>query len=109
MLRVVGNVAVDRARSRTRAARWAGSSTTYVVTDHQDLTVLRVALAEALAALPARQLEVVVLRHLCGLSEREVAGAMGISPNSVKKHASRGLARLRERLGRTEEEFDLAI
>jgi RNA polymerase sigma factor (sigma-70 family) len=110
MLRVVGNVSLDRARSRTRAARWASSSTGGdCVSDHQEVTVLRMALVEALAALPKRQREVIVLRHLCGLTEREVAGAIGISTNSVKKHASRGIARLRDRLGQPEEEIDLAI
>lgn len=107
MLRVVGNVALDRARRRTRAGRCADPANTNVA-DHQEQTVLRMALVEALAALPTRQREVIVLRHLCGLSEREVAGAIGISTNSVKKHASRGIARLRERLGQPEE-IELAI
>lgn len=110
MLRVVGNVALDRARDRTRAARRTPATTGVGGTDHQELAVLRVALVEALAALPARQREVIVLRHLCGLSEREVAGAIGISTNSVKKHASRGIARLRARLGPlSQEEIEVAI
>jgi RNA polymerase sigma factor (sigma-70 family) len=110
ILRVVGNVALDRARKRSRAAGWSPAAASLVEdADHQDLTVLRLALREALAALPRRQREAIVLRHLCGLSEREVAGAMGISLNSVKKHACRGVARLRTRLGEGDEEIGLAI
>jgi RNA polymerase sigma-70 factor (sigma-E family) len=110
VLRVVGNVALDRARRRARATR-----STRIFTssdsgpDHQEETVLRAALVEALASLPKRQREVVVLRHLCGLSEREVAAAVGISTNSVKKHGSRGMARLRSRLTQPGGEIDLAI
>ena len=110
ILRVVSNVAIDRARHRARSA--SASEATEVVdrTDGQeDLTVLRLALVEALGALPARQREVIVLRHLCGLSEMEVGAVIGISTNSVKKHASRGFVRLRSRLGQlTEEEISVA-
>lgn len=54
MLRFVGNVALDRARSRSRAARRTAASTEVGGADHQEQTVLRMALVEALAALPAR-------------------------------------------------------
>ena len=110
MLRVVSNVAIDRARRRVRSAAWSAAADAGARTDgHEDLTVLRIALVEALAALPARQREVIVLRHLCGLSELEVGAVIGISTNSVKKHASRGFVRLRSRLGQlTEEEISVA-
>lgn len=108
ILRVVGNVAIDRARRQARAGHGALAPSADG-TDHQDLTVLRMALVEALAALPTRQREVIVLRHLCGMSEHETAGAMGISGNSVKKHTSRGIARLRAKLGTSEGEAELAF
>lgn len=58
----------------------------------------------AVRALPRRQREVVLLRYLGDLTEREIAEALGISAGSVKSHASRGLAALRtvlaERPGR---------
>lgn len=56
-------------------------------------------LVRALALLTARQRRVVVLRHLEGLSEREVADDLGVSVGTVKSTASRALARLREVLG----------
>ncbi|MFD1948526.1 SigE family RNA polymerase sigma factor [Nocardioides aestuarii] len=53
---------------------------------------------DALTALPRRQREVLALRHYAGLSEAEIADALGISRGSVKSHASRGAAALRSML-----------
>jgi RNA polymerase sigma-70 factor (sigma-E family) len=58
-------------------------------------------LARALALLNPKQRRVVVLRHLVGLSEAEVAADLGISVGTVKSNASRALALLRAEL-RTE-------
>lgn len=58
----------------------------------------RRAVLDALATLPRRQREVLVLRHYGELSEAEIADALGISPGSVKSHASRGSAALRTAL-----------
>ena len=58
-------------------------------------------LVRALATLTARQRRIVVLRHLEGLSEREVADDLGVSLGTVKSTASRGLAQLRTVLGDT--------
>lgn len=52
----------------------------------------------ALARLGARQRRVVVLRHLEGFSEKEVAEMLGISVGTVKSATSRGLRHLRETL-----------
>ena len=46
----------------------------------------------ALGALPARRREAIVLRYWLGLSEAEIAAAMGIAPGTVKSAVSRGLA-----------------
>jgi RNA polymerase sigma-70 factor (sigma-E family) len=54
---------------------------------------------DALRGLPRRQQEVLVLRYYADLSEAEIAAAIGVSRGSVKRHASRGMAALRERLG----------
>ena len=59
----------------------------------------RLDLFPLLAALPRQQRAVVVLRYYEDLSEREIADALGCSPGSVKRHASRALAALRARLG----------
>jgi len=50
----------------------------------------------ALAALPAGQRAVLVLRYLDDQSEAETARILGISPGTVKSRAARGLARLRQ-------------
>ena len=59
----------------------------------QELAVLR-----ALAALPLRQREALVLRYYQRMSEAEIAAAMGISRGTVKSTAARGLAALGRRL-----------
>jgi RNA polymerase sigma factor (sigma-70 family) len=54
---------------------------------------------EQLGRLPARQRQVVALRHLVGFSEEETAAALAISAGSVKTHSSRGLSSIRNRIG----------
>jgi RNA polymerase sigma-70 factor (sigma-E family) len=54
----------------------------------------RRSVAAALSQLPPRQRECLVLRYYLGLSEAEIAKAMGVAKGSVKAHASRGLAAL---------------
>jgi DNA-directed RNA polymerase specialized sigma24 family protein len=56
------------------------------------------ALAGALAALTARQRQVVVLAHGYGFTHREVADLLGLSRSSVQNHAERGLAKLRDHM-----------
>jgi RNA polymerase sigma-70 factor (sigma-E family) len=59
---------------------------------------------DALAGLPRRQREVLVLRHYLDLSEREIAETLRISTGAVKSHASRGAAALRRNLSQLLEE-----
>jgi RNA polymerase sigma-70 factor (sigma-E family) len=59
----------------------------------------RLDLFRLLAELPRQQRAVVVLRYYEDLSERDIADALGCSPGSVKRHASRALGTLRSRLG----------
>ena len=58
----------------------------------------RLGLLEALARLPRRQREVLALRYLADLPERDVAAAMHTSVGSVKQHTNRALRRLRRDL-----------
>lgn len=58
----------------------------------------REAVLAALAQLPTRQREVLVLRHYLDLTEREIAGTLNISQGAVKSHASRASAALRNHL-----------
>jgi RNA polymerase sigma-70 factor (sigma-E family) len=53
----------------------------------------------ALAALPRRRREVLVLRYYLDLSEAEIARTLQISPGTVKSNAARGLAALARALG----------
>src|SRR5665648_617322 len=68
---------------------------TAFVADHQ---ADRDQLVRALAKLSPRQRRVVVLRHLVGLPEADVAADLGISVGTVKSTSSRALAQLRATL-----------
>lgn len=94
VLRAASNLAIDTIRKRKRTAPAAVAPP-----DMEDGVALRLALGAALRALPRRQRESVVLRHLAGLKESEVAELLGVSTGSVKQHTSRGLAALRDHLG----------
>jgi RNA polymerase sigma-70 factor (sigma-E family) len=59
----------------------------------------RMQVLAALAALPFRRREVLVLRYYVGLSEAEIARTLGVSPGTVKSTAARGLAALARKLG----------
>jgi RNA polymerase sigma-70 factor (sigma-E family) len=52
----------------------------------------------ALATLPRRRREVLVLRFYLDMSETEIARTLGISPGTVKSTAARGLAALAKQL-----------
>jgi RNA polymerase sigma factor (sigma-70 family) len=53
----------------------------------------------ALAALPVRRREVLVLRYWLGMSEAEIASVLGITAGTVKSSAARGIAALASKLG----------
>ena len=56
-------------------------------------------LVAALAALPIRRREVLVLRYYLGLTEAEIARTLGISQGTVKSAAARGISALARTLG----------
>jgi len=109
LYRVVTNLATDRLRRR----RGIGLDEAPEVPDGAASAVEQMidedraaALEAALAQLPARQRQAVVLRHLEGLSNPEIAAAMEIGVEAVESLTARGkralaavLAGRREELG----------
>ncbi|MFD6151384.1 SigE family RNA polymerase sigma factor [Streptomyces sp. NPDC060243] len=67
--------------------------------DDMAQAVERSDLVAALAQLPFRQREAVVLRYWEDLSETQTAAAMGCSVGAVKSNAARGITRLRSAVG----------
>lgn len=60
----------------------------------QELTML----ADTIAALPERCRQVLTLRKLYGLSQKEIAMRLGISENTVEKHVATGVRLCAERM-----------
>lgn len=93
VMRVACNLALDAVRRRTPDVKPAAPM------DVEQVATERVALADAIRALPRRQREIVALRHLAGMTEAEVAGALGLAQGTVKAHGHRAMTSLRARLG----------
>lgn len=68
-----------------RAGQSSGADVEAMEHDRHDRIV------RALRSLPGRQRECLVLRYYGGLSEAEIASALGISAGSVKTHCHRGI------------------
>lgn len=112
--RVLVNLRIDTWRRRRREVLVApedmpddvpspGTSPHRSTADHQ---ADRDQLVRALATLTARQRRVVVLRHLVGMPEAEVAEDLGVSVGTVKSTSSRALAVLRVALQSADAEGD---
>ena len=101
--RVLANQRVSTWRRRRREVL-SGRLPERGVADGQDVHADRDQLVRALALLTPRQRRVVVLRHLEGLSEKEVATDLGVSVGTVKSTASRALRQLRDALGDHDDE-----
>jgi RNA polymerase sigma factor (sigma-70 family) len=90
---VVCNLTRNRHRHLRVARRWtpavvdADSSEQVVIAREDHRMVIA-----ALAGLPVRRREAIVLRYWLDLPEREIAQTMGVSLGTVKSHVSRGLA-----------------
>ena len=85
-----------RAKARLRRARWAD--------DHALSSDRSVDVERALADLPRRQREVVVLRYYLQMDTREVATVLRISEGTVKSTLSRARTSLAGALGAHESE-----
>lgn len=92
--RVAANDALGVVRKRARRARVV-ITTLAEPADAGDSSVDRIDLQRVLIDLPKRQREVVMLRFVADLTEREVADELGVSLGTVKTHVRRGLDALR--------------
>lgn len=107
VLRVTANVAYDHVRRELRARRLQPESPPPAsATDDVDL---RLTLLPALKRLSRRQREVVVLGHVAGLTQEEIASVLGCSAGSVKVHSRRALEKLRAQLGDADVLDDAAV
>jgi len=93
VLRVTANLALDAARRQRPLADPPA------VVESEDAIATRLAMVAALNRLPRRQREAVALHYLAGLTDDEVARALGIAEGTVKSHVHRGLVALRRSLG----------
>lgn len=66
------------------------------VDDRSEQLAQRDALVRGIKALPARQRIVIALRYFEDLPDTEIAALLGCGVGTVRSHASRGLARLRD-------------
>lgn len=98
--RTLANLRIDTWRARRREVLTAPSDLPEgVVESGASRVAERDQLVRALGTLSPRARRIVVLRHLEGMSEREVAEDLGVSLGTVKSTASRALAQLRGALG----------
>jgi RNA polymerase sigma-70 factor (ECF subfamily) len=106
LFRVARNLALDLVR-RNRAAPFSpvrdleglsvldhGSSPVRALDTHEKLMML----ADAIEALPARCREVVILRKIQGLPQREVATQLGLAEKTVEAQLARGISRCEDYL-----------
>jgi len=102
ILRVARNVAVDHMRQRRAIPCEEVRELDERRDDGSDAQQTSLALREALESLPGDQREVVVLRHLVGLSPGEIAGRLDKTEPSVHGLHHRGRGALRTTLAERE-------
>jgi len=102
--RAMRRILVDHARGRRAAKRGGGEGTAHVdgldapaASSDEELLVLNEAL-ERLAELSPRQGRVVELRYFAGLTEDEVASALGVTRRTVNRDWSMARAWLHREL-----------
>lgn len=95
-----------RAMANAHVSRWRRTRREQLVAEPPDTSVVfqpdrfdGEPLWQALRALPPRQRAVMVLRYYDGLSEAEIASALGITKGTVKSQANKAMTSLRARLG----------
>jgi len=95
---------VNLSRSRIRRAilarrhRVAHAATAVDPASGPEGVATQITVRDELARLPRRQREAVVLRYYAGMTDAEIAGALGVSVGSVKTHLHRAMTTLTERM-----------
>lgn len=97
--RVIVTTSISWGRRRSYHERPVELLPEIAVGDMADVVAAEADLWTHLHTLPPRQRAAVVLRYAEDLSEAHTADLMGCSVGSVKRHASHGLAKLRDRMG----------
>ncbi len=100
------NIALDRLRRRRVVSldALAEIDSIHVIDERptacEELSVRQelAMLADTIASLPERCRQVLTLRKLYGLSQREIASRLGISESTVEKHVSTGVRLCTERM-----------
>ena len=97
---LVNRVASHWRHSRRRPPLLIDGTSGPAIEGPENQVALHDELWRALRTLPQRQRAVLVLRHYEGLSESQIAEVLEVSVGSVRRHASRGTARMREQMVR---------
>lgn len=95
---VTANLAIDHIRRRRPTTE---ISSLGLAAPDEDID-LRLTVVDLVRRLPRRQRQVVVLHHLVGMTDDEVARALDLSTPTVKTHLARAMTTLRDLAGRRE-------
>jgi RNA polymerase sigma-70 factor (ECF subfamily) len=97
---IARNAALDELRRRKRVASLPldpeDPDAAFAADGHAEHAVRRAAVRSALAALDARDRELVALKFFAGLDNEEIARVLGISPSNAGTRLHRAVTRLRE-------------
>jgi RNA polymerase sigma-70 factor (sigma-E family) len=108
---VLVNLSRDRIRGQSRRPRETSLPADPDALHASDPLLERIderrMVADAVAQLPLRQRQVVVLRFFADLTVEQTAEELGCSTGTVKSYTSRALTRLRELLGDHQSQWEL--
>lgn len=106
LFRMANNVATDRLRGQRSAVGYAPSEELAAAVDDsaspEQITDYRqrlLRLQEAIAELPPRQKQVLLMHKFDGLTHTQIAAELGITKSAVEKLVMKALAHLRDRMG----------